>query len=105
MSSSPTEVVALVAAAGSGSRAGFAVPKQFARVGGEMLLRRTLLALVRQEAIDAVLVVIGVSDLPPYQEAAAGLPKLLEPVVGGATRQQSVRLGLEALKGISPDIV
>jgi 2-C-methyl-D-erythritol 4-phosphate cytidylyltransferase/2-C-methyl-D-erythritol 2,4-cyclodiphosphate synthase len=105
MSPSTIQVVALVAAAGSGSRAGFDIPKQYARVGGEILLRRTLLALVRQQVIDAVQVVIGASDLPLYQEAVAGLPKLLEPVVGGGTRQQSVRLGLEALTSISPDVV
>ncbi|HEX9905681.1 MAG TPA: bifunctional 2-C-methyl-D-erythritol 4-phosphate cytidylyltransferase/2-C-methyl-D-erythritol 2,4-cyclodiphosphate synthase [Propylenella sp.] len=93
---------ALVVAAGRGIRAGRNVPKQYAAVGGGTVLRRTLKALLSHPGIDILQVVIGDADAPFYAEAARGLPRLLPPVVGGATRQQSVRNGLEALAPHAP---
>jgi 2-C-methyl-D-erythritol 4-phosphate cytidylyltransferase/2-C-methyl-D-erythritol 2,4-cyclodiphosphate synthase len=98
-------VAALVVAAGRGSRAGRELPKQYAMLGGKAVLRRTLEALLSHEAIGNLLVVIGDGDDALYEEAVRGLPKLLPPVAGGATRQQSVRNGLEALTSRAPSIV
>jgi 2-C-methyl-D-erythritol 4-phosphate cytidylyltransferase/2-C-methyl-D-erythritol 2,4-cyclodiphosphate synthase len=58
--------------------------------------------MLADERIDAVLVVIGPEDSAHYEQAVAGLPKLLPPVIGGATRQQSVLNGLEALARHAP---
>jgi 2-C-methyl-D-erythritol 4-phosphate cytidylyltransferase/2-C-methyl-D-erythritol 2,4-cyclodiphosphate synthase len=89
--------VALVVAAGSGSRTGGEVPKQYRSVGGKALLAHAVDAL-RHPRIDEVRVVIG-----PGQEAlyagAVGARPLPPPVIGGAERQDSVRLGLEAIDG------
>ena len=60
------------------------------------VLRRTLTALARHPRIDAVRVVIHADDRDLYDAATAGLD-LLPPITGGATRQDSVRLGLEAV--------
>lgn len=67
------------------------------------MLRRTLLALAGQ-AETALQVVIGEGHAAAYGEATAGLV-LPPPVAGGATRQESVRNGLEALAAASPDYV
>jgi 2-C-methyl-D-erythritol 4-phosphate cytidylyltransferase/2-C-methyl-D-erythritol 2,4-cyclodiphosphate synthase len=87
--------VALVVAAGAGSRAGGALPKQFARLAGEAVLAHAVDHL-RHPQIDALQLVIA-----PGQEdlcrRALGNRALPAPVVGGVTRQQSVRNGLEAL--------
>jgi 2-C-methyl-D-erythritol 4-phosphate cytidylyltransferase/2-C-methyl-D-erythritol 2,4-cyclodiphosphate synthase len=48
--------------------------------------------------------VIHPDDTARYAEAAGNL-KVLEPVLGGATRQESVRLGLESLAGDPPELV
>ena len=96
------ENVALVVAAGRGSRAGQSAPKQYVRLAGTSVLRRTLQALSAHERIDAVQVVIGDGDHAAYEEAVAGLAGLLPPVVGGATRQQSVLNGMEALAASAP---
>ncbi len=48
-------------------------------------------------SIDRILVVVGPGDAANYAKAVHGLPNLLAPVTGGATRQQSVLNGLEAL--------
>lgn len=89
------KTVALVVAAGSGSRVGGNRPKQYAPIAGKALLAHAVDHL-RHPRIDAVRVVIGPGQQEFYEEAIAGRP-LPAPVAGGATRQQSVRKGLEAL--------
>ncbi|MCW5751417.1 MAG: bifunctional 2-C-methyl-D-erythritol 4-phosphate cytidylyltransferase/2-C-methyl-D-erythritol 2,4-cyclodiphosphate synthase [Alphaproteobacteria bacterium] len=96
--------IALIVAAGRGTRIGGEIPKQYLPLLGQPILRHTLEAFLRHEAIDRVRVVIHPDDRDLYDAAAAGLD-LLEPVPGGASRQESVRLGLESLTPLSPDIV
>lgn len=91
--------VAIVVAAGRGSRAGGPLPKQYQQIGGEPVLRRTLRLFCEHPSIKAVLTVIHSDDSGLFADAAEGLPKILAPVSGGATRQDSVRAGLEALAG------
>jgi 2-C-methyl-D-erythritol 4-phosphate cytidylyltransferase / 2-C-methyl-D-erythritol 2,4-cyclodiphosphate synthase len=98
-------VAALVVAGGKGLRAGRELPKQYALLGGKTVLRRTIEALLSHEAIGDVQVVIGDGDGALYEDAVRGLPKLLPPVIGGLTRQQSVRNGLEGLAPRAPSIV
>ena len=98
-------VVALVVAAGRGDRAGRGLPKQYANIAGEPMLRRTLVALLSQRTIDAAIVVIGPDDAPLYADAVSGLTGLMPPATGGPTRQQSVRNGLEALAAYGPRLV
>ena len=89
-------VTALIVAAGSGSRLGGGVPKQFRLLAGKPVLRRAVEPFLAHPGIDAVRVVIG-----PGQEdlarTALGNAEVGELVVGGATRADSVRNGLEAL--------
>jgi len=100
-----TDVAAVVVAAGRGTRAaGGHLPKQFRQIGGETMLRRTLLTLVEGAKLGRVQPVIHPDDLAHFESAAAGI-STLPPVHGGATRQISVRAGLEALSAQPPDIV
>ena len=99
-----SEAVALVVAAGRGSRFGGVQPKQYVPLGGDPVLRHSLERLARHPRIRAVRTVIHPDDMAAYRDAAKGLP-LLEPVLGGATRQESVRRGLESLEGAPPDKV
>ncbi len=96
--------VALVVAAGRGNRFGGDIPKQWRDLGGRPVLRHSLAAFAGHPQIDAVRVVIHPDDRSHYDAAAAGLG-LADPVSGGTTRQDSVRLGLEALAELQPDIV
>ncbi|MGH6922419.1 MAG: bifunctional 2-C-methyl-D-erythritol 4-phosphate cytidylyltransferase/2-C-methyl-D-erythritol 2,4-cyclodiphosphate synthase [Propylenella sp.] len=98
-------VAALVVAAGRGSRAFRDLPKQYAKLGGKTVLQRTLEALLSHAGIDPIQVVIGEADEASYRDAVRGLPRVLPPVRGGATRQQSVRNGLEALASWAPRLV
>lgn len=88
--------LALIVAAGRGHRAGGGLPKQYRRLNDRTVLRRTIEAFIRHERVDGVQVVIHPDDRMLYEAAVAGLD-LPPPVVGGATRQESVRLGLEAV--------
>jgi 2-C-methyl-D-erythritol 4-phosphate cytidylyltransferase/2-C-methyl-D-erythritol 2,4-cyclodiphosphate synthase len=94
---------ALIVAAGQGRRTGGATPKQYARLGGEPVLARTLAVLLEHPGIDLALAVIAGADRPLYNQAIAGPhPKLLEPAPGGDTRQRSVLNGLRALAPHAP---
>jgi len=97
-------VAVLVVAAGKGERVGGIVPKQYASLMGKPVLRWTLEALARQTDVTAIQVAIGPDQEALYADAVVGL-NLRAPIVGGATRQESVRLGLEALADAVPDIV
>lgn len=89
-------ILALIVAAGRGQRAGGGVPKQYRTVGGKAVLRRTVEAFQAHPRVDAVQVVIHPDDRDLYDEAVGDLA-LPAPIHGGATRQASVRLGLEAI--------
>jgi len=96
--------IALLVAAGRGSRLGPGTPKQYRRLAGEPILRRAAAVFLAHPGIDGVRVVIHADDGEAYREAVGDLP-LLAPVPGGATRQDSVRLGLESLEAEAPDRV
>ena len=97
-------VAAVVVAAGRGVRAGGNGPKQYREIGGEPVIRASLKALAGHPGIAMVQPVIHSDDRALFGAAAAGLG-LLEPAMGGATRQASVRAGLEALGPRRPDLV
>ena len=101
-----TATLALIVAAGRGERAqeanSAAPPKQYRLLGGRPVLRWAAEAFLAHPAVSAVQVVIREEDQAAYEAAAAGL-SLLPPVIGGATRQDSVRRGLEALAEAAPD--
>ena len=99
-----TSCVALVVAAGRGTRLGAPLPKQYLPLAGKPLLRYSLETLARHPAIEHVRVVFNPDDAAHYDAASRGLD-LLSPVAGGAARQDSVRLGLESLDGLAPERV
>jgi 2-C-methyl-D-erythritol 4-phosphate cytidylyltransferase/2-C-methyl-D-erythritol 2,4-cyclodiphosphate synthase len=98
-------VAAVIVAAGRGERAGAHIPKQYRSIGGEPMIRVTLHAFLAHPRIHFVQPVINPDDRDTYQRAIAGLKNLLSPVAGGATRQASVRAGLEALASRDPGLV
>lgn len=101
----------LVVAGGRGSRAGDGPPKQYRKLAGQTVLARTLRAM-RAAAPDAALkAVIHAADGDLYAACIAELDEaerrvLLAPAIGGASRQDSVRNGLEALsREAAPELV
>ena len=98
------KTVALVVAAGRGRRFGGTQPKQYAPLGGSVVLRHTVKNLSALYGIDAIRCVIHPDDQDLYEAATQGLA-LLSPVFGGETRQDSVRFGLQSLESEGVDFV
>jgi 2-C-methyl-D-erythritol 4-phosphate cytidylyltransferase/2-C-methyl-D-erythritol 2,4-cyclodiphosphate synthase len=86
--------VALIVAAGTGSRAGGAVPKQYATVGGKPLIAYAHAAFAAHPLVDEVVVVIA-AGAQHHALAALGPVKT---IIGGATRRESVARGLAAVR-------
>ncbi|WP_121117751.1 bifunctional 2-C-methyl-D-erythritol 4-phosphate cytidylyltransferase/2-C-methyl-D-erythritol 2,4-cyclodiphosphate synthase [Croceibacterium ferulae] len=91
---------AIIVAAGQGLRAGQPVPKQFAQVGGIPVLRRSAIAL-RQGGVGRIVIAIPEGAEAIAADCCAGLDAV-NFVIGGATRQASVRNALEALAADAP---
>ncbi len=114
MPASAPKTAAIIVAAGSGSRAGGGAgneatrPKQYRSIGGRPMLSVTLDAFLGFSSIDRVVTVIHPDFSDDYTAAAhehRASARLLPPVSGGATRQASVKAGLDALKSDPPDYV
>lgn len=101
LSTKTTPFYAVIVAAGSGARAGTDLPKQYMRIAGRTVLRHTLERFMACSGLRGVRVVINPDHRALYEEAVAGLD-LPTPVPGGATRQDSVRKGLEAFSSLRP---
>lgn len=84
---------ALIVAAGSGTRAGGALPKQYRPIAGTPMLRRAYDAVAAHAGIDVVLVVVSADE---RDRAAAILPGA-ELIAGGSSRRESVANGLRHL--------
>ena len=96
MPSASANVTALIVAAGSSSRMGGDVPKQFRRLGGASVLGHAVDALTSHPRIDAVRVVIGAGQEELARAALRGRD-VGDLIVGGNARSDSVRAGLAAL--------
>jgi 2-C-methyl-D-erythritol 4-phosphate cytidylyltransferase/2-C-methyl-D-erythritol 2,4-cyclodiphosphate synthase len=97
---------ALIVAGGHGERLGGALPKQYRPLAGRPVLGHAIGAFLAHPDVHGVRVVIDPGHRAHYERATAGLG-LEEPVGGGRTRQDSVRLGLESLAAATspPDLV
>ena len=97
---------ALVLAGGSGDRFGAELPKQFVRLAGEPILLRSIRA-VAAAGVDQLIVVTHPAWLRETQGLvdSAGLAMPVSIVAGGATRNESTRNGLAALRADDDDIV
>lgn len=86
-------IVALIVAAGTGTRAGGTTPKQFATLAGKPMIAHSYAALSGHPQISKVLIAIGEGQEALLDEAIGPVPRL----AGGATRRHSVRAGLERI--------
>ncbi|WP_052117825.1 bifunctional 2-C-methyl-D-erythritol 4-phosphate cytidylyltransferase/2-C-methyl-D-erythritol 2,4-cyclodiphosphate synthase [Novosphingobium pentaromativorans] len=94
---------AIVVAAGQGIRAGQSLPKQFANWRGKPVVRHSVEALA-QAGLAPILVMVPHGGEELARQALSGIAGV-QLAVGGKTRQESVRLGLEVLVADKPDRV
>lgn len=98
---------AVVVAAGSGTRFGSAVPKQFLELAGKPLIIHTLERFERCPVIDEIILVLPAADIERFKPLAGKftLKKLAQTVAGGPTRAASVFNGFSAVTARNDDIV
>ncbi len=98
----------VIVAAGRGERmGGTGGPKQYRELVGETVLARSARAFLDHPGIDVVQIVIHADDAALYEQAMFNAEmlddgRLLPPVPGGRTRQESVLCGLSALRNRQP---
>lgn len=95
MSKEQGRTVALIVAGGEGTRAGPGLAKQYRMLGGQPVLRRSVIAFLSHPEVQGVRVVVRPEHRDLYEAARTGLD-LLPPAISGPTRQASVLSGLEA---------
>lgn len=92
-------VSAVILAGGVGSRMGGGKRKQMRLLCGKPLIMHTLLAFEQCECINEIVLVAHEDEIGCYAELCAqyGIAKLSKTVAGGSTRQQSAKLGFDAI--------
>ena len=101
-------VTALIPAAGSGSRMGAALNKQYLSLGGRPILAHTL-SLFEQHPLVTDIIVVSPAPEHDYCRGEViekfGFTKVRKVVEGGEERQDSVRLGLAACADRNGEVV
>ena len=87
---------AVIVAAGNASRMG-GIDKVMVQLGGEPMILRTVRTFNECDAIKEIVVVTRPDLIMPISHLCAGLTKVKAVVAGGASRQESVELGLHGL--------
>src|SRR5690349_826295 len=99
--------IAIIAAAGSGTRMASDRPKQFLLLAGTPVIFHTLKAFEQCDSIDEVIVVLPAAESAGFvsQVAKSGVRKVARVVPGGVTRADSVKRGLLAIRAATAEIV
>ncbi|MFZ9699273.1 MAG: IspD/TarI family cytidylyltransferase, partial [Candidatus Limnocylindrus sp.] len=96
----------IILAGGSGQRFGDHTPKQFIRLAGESVLRRSVVALASGGPFDQIVVAANPDWLQETKDVLKGLDEINVSVVpGGSSRNESTRAALDALNAADDDIV
>lgn len=99
----PADVGVVIVAAGRGERAGPAEgPKQYRRIGGRPVIAWTIDAFANHPSIGPIAVAIHPDDHELFAASVGEAAKRVIVIEGGASRQDSVRLGLVALRDVDP---
>src|SRR5829696_1202810 len=99
--------IAIIAAAGAGTRMASDRPKQFLSLAGTPVIFHTLKPFEECDSIHEVVVVLPAEESAGFLSMAGkfGLRKLARVVPGGATRADSVKRGLMAIRSATAEIV
>ncbi|MBN2030503.1 2-C-methyl-D-erythritol 4-phosphate cytidylyltransferase [bacterium] len=94
-----SKVVAIVAAAGSGKRAGKTTPKQFLEISGKPIFIHTLGKFDLCREVDEVLLVVQPDQMKNAEKSIDKyhIQKVKKMVEGGPERQHSVRNGIDKI--------
>ena len=99
--------IAIIVAAGSGTRFGSKMPKQFLEILGKPLLIHTLERFENCAAIDEIVLVLPLEEIENFKQTIVkfNLKKVVKTVAGGNTRAESVLNGLNSAESETIDII
>ncbi|MDR3070091.1 MAG: 2-C-methyl-D-erythritol 4-phosphate cytidylyltransferase [Propionibacteriaceae bacterium] len=97
--------IAVILAGGSGTRLGSSTPKQLLEIAGEPILKHTLRAFSLCADIDEILLLMHAGYLDQARHIASAYPKVSQVLPGGANRDDSTKIALDALENQDPDTV
>jgi len=97
--------IAIIAAAGAGTRMASDRPKQFLQLAGRPVIFHTLKVFEECESIDEVIVVLPAAESAGFLSLAGSFRKVARVVPGGVTRADSVKRGLMAIRAATAEIV
>ena len=97
------KVIAIIAAAGRGTRLGSQLPKQFLKIGGETILQKSVRAFQGNSQVDEIIVVTDAEFTEFTQALCHSFSKVSRVVSGGEERQDSVRAGLDCADSLLND--
>jgi 2-C-methyl-D-erythritol 4-phosphate cytidylyltransferase len=99
--------VAIIAAAGAGSRMAGDRPKQFLQLAGVPIIFHTLKPFEQCDSIQEIIVVLPAAESADFLALVQkyGVKKLSRVVPGGTTRAESVWRGLLAIRGATAGII
>lgn len=93
------KVIAIIAAAGRGTRLGSRLPKQFLKTDGETILEKSVKAFQENPRTDEIIIVTDAEFLELTETLCRPFSKVAAIVPGGRERQDSVRAGFECAGG------
>lgn len=101
------KIFVVIAASGSSNRFSRNLPKQFCVINGDIAIRRVVRLFLSSSEISGIVCVIPDEFREQYNDIFKYIndDRLLEPVLGGVTRGQSVKNGLDFISKFSPDFV
>ena len=99
--------VAIIVAAGSGTRFGAAQPKQFLEILGKSLIVHTLVKFESCPTVDEIILVLPAGEVGNFQDTIGkyNLRKIVKTIAGGKTRAESVLNGFNWIDSETAEIV
>jgi 2-C-methyl-D-erythritol 4-phosphate cytidylyltransferase len=99
--------IAIIAAAGAGTRMASDRPKQFLQLAGRPVIFHTLKVFEECDSIDEVILVLPAAESAGFLSLAGkfGVRKVARVVAGGATRADSVKRGLMAIRAATAEVI
>lgn len=101
------EIIVLIPAAGSSSRIGVGLPKPLLTLGGKTILERAISPFLNNDTVQAIVIAAPALLRKRFEETVEqAFPSAAKPIRvidGGATRQESVRLGLNQVSNLVRD--
>ena len=98
-------LIAVIVAAGNGSRCLTNKPKQYLKLANNKIILNQTIEQFINDKIDKIVITINKDHIDLHNQKTIKNNKILPPIIGGKTRQESVKLALEGIRKFNPKYV